>query len=474
MLPFSFSSRLTSKHLSGRPHTPLWTPFCILLTLVVSNVFFMICYWRSRSDIAVLTNALLAPLTTRLPPILRDPVTNEDRQIKVYIYDLPSRFNVDILRANQENLDNIPEKFEMGKEEWDCTKSIFALEIKFPTLLKQSPFYTSNAEEADFFFVPVYSVCHLNLDLPIQLERSLKFHQELLDTLRRRWPYWNRSMGRDHLFLSSMGLGRKLFPLTSGIQNSIFLSTNSDLSSSSFNFWSDVAIPPFVDPLPASTVPLEDRPYHVSFVGAVKRHQPSYSNGVRQYLFDTFAAHPGWKFVERNSNMSPDLRVQFVEILQNSVFCLAPEGNYPFTPRLVESIFLGCIPVLLSDSLIHPFADSVQYSTFTVQLSPAVVPVLPVILDGLKDDEIAYKFENLKQVRSRFVYNVPPVQGDAFYQIMDELSQRRNFSRSTPRNSIQELPVRAVDRTVAGPSADAHHIHGRSSDLVSEADEDIL
>ena len=116
--------------------------------------------------------------------------------------------------------------------------------------------------------------------------------------------------------------------------------------------------------------PLSQRKYLYSFIGA---YQPDlYLTPVRKWIFDLpkrqdaiVIERSEWHFeqdVYRNQlhgeseSVAKDrLRQQqekeYIEIMQESVFCLCPSGSGPNSIRLWEAIEFGCIPIILSDTL---------------------------------------------------------------------------------------------------------------------------
>jgi hypothetical protein len=117
--------------------------------------------------------------------------------VKIFVYDLPKRFNEEILEENQNQLDTYPQRFSMGREEWDCLHNMFRTEITFHNRLMESEIITKNPAEADLFYVPIYTVCRMNLNLPFDLKtsvtKSVTFHTELLNFIKHSHPFWNNS-----------------------------------------------------------------------------------------------------------------------------------------------------------------------------------------------------------------------------------------------------------------------------------------
>ena len=55
--------------------------------------------------------------------------------------------------------------------------------------------------------------------------------------------------------------------------------------------------------------------------------------------------------------------------MQNSTFCPVPRGHSASSRRLFDAIAMGCIPVIISDALVLPFAEHVDYEGAIVRVS---------------------------------------------------------------------------------------------------------
>jgi hypothetical protein len=115
---------------------------------------------------------------------------------------------------------------------------------------------------------------------------------------------------------------------------------------------------------------LAERKYLYSFIGA---YQPDlYLTPVRKWIFDLpkrddaiVIERSEWHFeqeVYRNQLLGANedeikrkVREQhereYIEVMQETVFCLCPSGSGPNSIRLWEAAAFGCIPVVLSDLL---------------------------------------------------------------------------------------------------------------------------
>lgn len=105
-------------------------------------------------------------------------------RLKVFVYELPSKYNKKILQKDPR-----------------CLNHMFAAEIFMHRFLLTSPVRTLNPEEADWFYTPVYTTCDLTpngLPLPFKSPRMMRSAIQLISS---NWPYWNRTEGADHFFV---------------------------------------------------------------------------------------------------------------------------------------------------------------------------------------------------------------------------------------------------------------------------------
>ncbi len=68
----------------------------------------------------------------------------------------------------------------------------------------------------------------------------------------------------------------------------------------------------------------------------------------------------------------PDISVggfvpDYHSLLGQSIFCLAPRGITPWTIHLYVSILVGCIPIIISDHFILPYANLLDYNKFSIR-----------------------------------------------------------------------------------------------------------
>lgn len=108
------------------------------------------------------------------------------------------------------------------------------METLFPEQLLHSAHRTTDPEQADFFYVPVFDGCALALHhhnkraydrFPSgkRYARGMVMQEEALQFIRTKYPYWNRTYGRDHLFLAVADEARALIALVRSSR--VFLDT---------------------------------------------------------------------------------------------------------------------------------------------------------------------------------------------------------------------------------------------------------
>lgn len=111
--------------------------------------------------------------------------------------------------------------------------------------------------------------------------------------------------------------------------------------------------------------------------------------------------------------------------MARSVFCLCPLGWAPWSPRLVESVALGCVPVIIADGIRLPFPSSVPWPTISLTVPERDVRKLSRILDRVAATNLSAIQRNLwdPSIRRALLYHDAMEEGDATWHIMDALSR---------------------------------------------------
>lgn len=121
--------------------------------------------------------------------------------------------------------------------------------------------------------------------------------------------------------------------------------------------WKDIVIPPFIgESVTQRHSPSLTVRRGIYFRGARQFHRnkytPGYGRGVRETLFKVAALVNDTSVLSINEGHSDDYLVE----LEAARFCVAPPGFAPWSPRLAESVLIGCIPgTFISTLIIHLF-----------------------------------------------------------------------------------------------------------------------
>jgi hypothetical protein len=103
-------------------------------------------------------------------------------QMKIYIYELPAYFNADLVTRDPRILTHM-----------------FAAEVLIHYNLLNSSVRTLNPEEADLFFIPVYSTGDLNEQGRALPQMAGMMIKQVMHHVVHTWPYFNRTHGQDHV-----------------------------------------------------------------------------------------------------------------------------------------------------------------------------------------------------------------------------------------------------------------------------------
>ncbi|URE21066.1 Exostosin family [Musa troglodytarum] len=284
-------------------------------------------------------------------------------RFKVFVYELPSKYNKDVVEKDPR-----------------CLNHMFAAEIFMHRFLLTSPVRTLIPEKADWFYIPVYSTCDLTKNgLPLPF-RSPQMMRSAIQLVASNWLYRNRAEGADHFFIvphdfgacfhyqEEIAIEHGIMPLlqratliqTFGQRNHVCLKKNS------------VVFPPYSSPQKMHVHMLPPNIPHSIFIGARASLWKTFKNNP---LFDISTEHPP----------------TYYEDMQQAVFCLCPLGWAPWSPGLVEAVIFGCIPVIIADDIVLPFADAIPWEEIAVFAAKEDVPKLDTILTLLPTEIVLRK-----------------------------------------------------------------------------------
>lgn len=286
----------------------------------------------------------------------------------------------------------------------------------FYNSLLRSPFLTHNPAEAHLFFVPFS---------PDTSTRSLA---RVIRELRNNHPYWNRTLGADHFFVSPAGIDyssdRNVLELKkNSVQISVF-----PVTCGYFIPHKDITLPPFnPSPFPLSHTPEENSTTKTSFLGYLRWDGKTEPNLVNEFKGDADF------LVEETSEP-----LNYVRRLKQSEFCLFL--YHSDVAWMVEAMASGCVPVVIVERPTQdlPFMDILRWSdvVLLVAVPRGGAERLKQLLNGVSEEKYMEMREVGMAASKHLVWNEEPQPLDAFHMVMYQLWLRRHAIRYGRREFV--------------------------------------
>ncbi|CAI0452806.1 unnamed protein product [Linum tenue] len=357
------------------------------------------------------------------------------KDLKIFVYDLPPKYNSDWL-ANER-----------------CSNHLFASEVAIHrAIANDDDVRTYDPYEADFFFVPVYVACNFSTvnGFPA-IGHARTLISSAIQLISTSYPFWNRSQGADHVFVASHDFGSCFHTLEDRaiedgvpefMKRSIVLQTFGVKHRHPCQEVENVVIPPYVSPASVQRT-LEKAPVNgrrdiwAFFRGKMEVNPKNvsgryYSKKVRTVIWRKFSG-------DRRFYLQRQRFAGYQSEIVRSTFCLCPLGWAPWSPRLVESVALGCVPVIIADGIRLPFPAAVPWPEISLTVAESDVGKLGKILDHVAATNLSTIQRNLwdPEVRRALLFNEEIQEGDATWQVLYALARKLDRSRRTVRVSDQ-------------------------------------
>ncbi|CAD7964991.1 unnamed protein product [Amoebophrya sp. A120] len=301
-----------------------------------------------------------------------------------------------------------------------CHRRQWGSDVGFYDFFRQAPEMTKDPEEADFFFVPGFALC-----LQVANLYSLDKLDEIYSKLMSDLPYLKRNNGRDHIFTfhyqDVFRSWRKFIP------NAIFLTPETEvgfelsidelgydpLLQPVFDTRKDIVTPPYMEfkhvlGLLTFNKPLRARTIFCSFAGKLWQDVAE-AYAVRNSVKEIFGAKEDCQ-IHAEESMSQLLNSrQMYSLMGDSRFCLVPRGRAAWSVRFFETMWAGCVPVILSDHFETPFESLFDVTKFVIKFPVAKMNEL---YDYLKSIPV-WKLERMQyeaqRVRCWYLYTQPEI-----------------------------------------------------------------
>jgi len=349
-----------------------------------------------------------------------DPNQFPDETIGAYDFDTDQDFKVYVY-----DTDEVPELRPLLDGAIYCKYNPWGAEVLIHMFLLQSKVLTEDPNEADFFFVPQYTACIMNSAPKDKFNKEES--DELFKKIIKRLPYFEKTHGRDHVFVFAHENGvHGPFPSWKQyIKDSIFLMLEPELSNdyptqtvTSYSYIKDILVPgrltfDMINIISSINLDISRREYLGDFVGWNRPLHPSDddSKSPRQVLL-SLAEDPRL-YIRQD--------VPFGDALlgsSSSSFCFIPRGVSSWTSRLFRVLFANCIPVILNDRVEIPFSELLPVHEWTIKVPMKNIDgdALLNALEEIRNNENVFYPMLLAMVRDRCWYLFPPSKIDYDYE----------------------------------------------------------
>lgn len=115
----------------------------------------------------------------------------------------------------------------------------------------------------------------------------------------------------------------------------------------------------------------------------------------------------------------------YIQHMKNSRYCICPRGYEVNSPRVVESIYYECVPVIISDGYALPFVEALNWEAFSVVIREDDVPRLKDLLVSIPEEKYRSLQLGVRKVQKHFLWHNKPVRYDLFHMILHSIWYNR-------------------------------------------------
>ncbi|CAA7059116.1 unnamed protein product [Microthlaspi erraticum] len=374
--------------------------------------------WSSRRDEEMLAarkeieNAPVATVERELyPPIFRNFTMFKrsydlmERTLKIYVYKEGSRpiFHTPIL------------------------KGLYASEGWFMKLMEGNKQYTvKDPRRAHLYYMP-FSARMLEYTLYVRNSHNRtnlrQFLKEYTEHISSKYPFFNRTGGADHFLVACHDWAP--YETRHHMEHCIKALCNADITAG-FKIGRDVSLPETY--VRAAKNPLRDLGGKPPFQ---RRTLAFYAGSMHGYLRPILLQH--WKDKDPEMKIFGRMplgvasKMNYIEQMKSSKYCICPKGFEVNSPRVVESIFYECVPVIISDNFVPPFFEVLDWSAFSVIVAEKDIPRLKDILSSIPEERYVKMQMAVRKAQRHFLWHAKPEKYDLFHMVLHSIWYNRVF-----------------------------------------------
>ncbi|MFS8030048.1 putative xylogalacturonan beta-1,3-xylosyltransferase [Helianthus anomalus] len=306
-------------------------------------------------------------------------------------------------------------------------KGLYASEGWFMKLMEGNKrFVVKDPRKAHLFYMP-FSARMLEHKLYVRnshnrtnLRQFLKVYAEKLAS---KYPFWNRTGGADHFLVACHDWAP--YETRHHMEHCMKALCNADVTTG-FKIGRDISLPECY--VRSARNPLRD-------LGG----KPASERNILAFYAGNIHGYLRKILLEYWNNKDPDMKIfgpmppgvaskmNYIEHMKSSKFCICPKGYEVNSPRVVEAIFYECVPVIISDNFVPPFFEVLNWDSFSVVVAEKDIPELKNILTGISDSKYGELQHGVKKVQRHFLWNVKGVKYDLFHMVLHSIWYNRIF-----------------------------------------------